>query len=1142
MTSIRLINFLLSILQIDPVFYMVTATVNPMLMSTGDEYFWSDVFNEIQRSCRMPCQVSAYGITLTGRLSQVTRAGQILQHKWTNYNRGGTKVYQNFNEHDPHYTQSGTTAYQPGTPFANQPATPPPYQTGTTPYQTGTTSSQPGTIPPYQPDTPAYQPGTPFANQPGTPPPHQPGTPPPYQSGTTPYQPGTTHNQRGTTSNQPGTIVPYQPGTTACQPGTPFTNQPGTLPPYQPGTLPPYQSGTTPYQPGTTPNQPGGTPNQYGAIPLYQTSLTSNQHGMTNSITSANFAKFAQNIDPRFQNQFNQQAMNYSLQQRYQEPGVMEEGQWWNRTSPSQVHSDPKDPGNAHYEQRPHSEQYNGSYANQPQHPQRRPPGFEHDRTNQQQFGNQQNTHPQNITKPLNVSETNPHCVDSQGNQEKSHPRFKTPSPCEGGTNPNNGEPSRSFDSIQNSQPIESLENINSQNAAQFPTGGTPCNVQLQSVCSTKNFRTPGIKLPPCYKPNAPNCCSVIEGRQVAGTEVNLLMAETIPSIDSKTTQPLHDSTNTNSREHKTLTEDAMFTPNRAACQTMSQNGSTDPQPPVNDQQNNLDPSSRLANSTTSCNQFLPSTEDTTGSQSEMKPIFSLQTTANHPVATSTENQKSTTSSSSSESESSSTSSDQSSSTDTTDSQSEPPVTLPQSITGPEIEKTSSDPSGLPTKNKPDSESEKPSVKLETTVDSKREDDQQDDEQGKTSDIPNDKPNTTKSSKSVDAILNDQPDTSTEQSSERDTTLTPPNNGQEGSTPTTGTPDSAVSNDQTEKLHSLSEKPSHPTENIPNNQPQITNLENQNAGPSSNIPPASKPNVKPRKGGEQTGNLTDKIPKPTPVPRPRQNRSIGANFLSSTVKSTETKLENPAQTEPNKDGIKTATDGTNTATNEIKTATDKVKSATDEVRTATVKTATDEVKTATDEVKQATDKVKLATDGVHVATDEVKTATDEVKPATDKVKPATDEVKPATNEIKPATDGVKRVTGEVKTATDEVKQATDKVNTATNKVKSAIDEVKTATDEVEQATNKVNTATEEVKKATNEVKPVTDGVTVATDEVKAAIKSNEGNLARTKPDDNAKNDKVAAKPNEENEQNATTEKLSATTDKNKGDTLDDELD
>ena len=71
-----------SILQIDPVFHMVTATVNPMLMNKGYEYFWSNVLNEIQRSFGVHCQVSAMGVMLTGSLSQVTRAGEILEHQW----------------------------------------------------------------------------------------------------------------------------------------------------------------------------------------------------------------------------------------------------------------------------------------------------------------------------------------------------------------------------------------------------------------------------------------------------------------------------------------------------------------------------------------------------------------------------------------------------------------------------------------------------------------------------------------------------------------------------------------------------------------------------------------------------------------------------------------------------------------------------------------------------------------------------------------------------------------------------------------------------------------------------------------------------------------------------------------------------
>ena len=768
--NLKITNCLLELLQIDPVFHMVSATVNPTLLNTGSEYFWSDVFNAIQRSCEVSCQVSAYGIMLTGSLSQVAKAGEILQHEWNIPNRSESIFYQNFNEHDSHYTEQGTS-YQPGTT---------PCQPPTTPNQPGTTPKQPGTTTPFQLPTTLYQPST-TPKHPATTSFQPPTTP--YQTGTTPYQPGTTQYQTGRTPNQPGTTIayqtctttPYKPGTaTSYQPGT-LHNQPGTTTPHQPGTTPnqpgtttPYQPNTTtsnqpdtttPYQPYTTPYQPGtATLFQPGATTPYHSSPTFNQHGMNEP-----------NIEPRFQ--MNQQDMNYSLQQGYQEPGAMEEGQWWDRTSPRQVHSYLRDHGNAHYEQRPNSEQYNESYANKLKHPLRRPPGFQHDPTKPQQFGNQQNTHPQNFTQPLNVSKTNSDWVDFQrsvdlfGNPEKSHPRFKAPSPCEGETNPHNVEPPRSSDSFQNSQPFGNLENINSPNTAQLPSEQTAYDVQ-QPVSGVRNRKTPGIRLPPGYLDNFFN---VTEREQVSSSDINPLgQPDTISSIDStRTTQPINDSSDNSKDEHKTLTAEEMFTPGRAALQTMSSNGSTNPKATVNGQQNNP-------------------TKDTTGSQSKEQPIFSSETT-NHPA--STENPENITSSSLAESEISSTSSDQSSSTDTSDSGSE---LLPQSTKGPEIETTSSNSSGSTANNQPGRDSKKPP-------------------------------------------LNNQPQHTQQQTM------------------------------------------------------QITTLETLNSEPFSNNPPVHKPSATPSKVTEQK----DTIRKKTPIPRPRQNRPICANFLSATVKRNDDVTKKP---------------------------------------------------------------------------------------------------------------------------------------------------------------------------------------------------------------------------------------------------------
>ena len=103
-----------------------------MLMNTGSEYFWSNVFNEIQRSCGVQCQVSVLGVMLQGSLSQVTKAGEIIEHQWrqnyqylqssnvanratgTNFNQQGTSVHQsstNFNQHDTNVNQNTGNVY-----------------------------------------------------------------------------------------------------------------------------------------------------------------------------------------------------------------------------------------------------------------------------------------------------------------------------------------------------------------------------------------------------------------------------------------------------------------------------------------------------------------------------------------------------------------------------------------------------------------------------------------------------------------------------------------------------------------------------------------------------------------------------------------------------------------------------------------------------------------------------------------------------------------------------------------------------------------------------------------------------------------------------------------------------------------------
>ena len=107
-------------MQIDPVFSMVTATINPVLMSTASEYFWSDIFNVIQKSYRVQCQPSAYGVLFTGTLSQIISAGEILEHHRKKhlpnmnhpniFNQNGT----NLNQGDMNFYQQGTAVNHAG--------------------------------------------------------------------------------------------------------------------------------------------------------------------------------------------------------------------------------------------------------------------------------------------------------------------------------------------------------------------------------------------------------------------------------------------------------------------------------------------------------------------------------------------------------------------------------------------------------------------------------------------------------------------------------------------------------------------------------------------------------------------------------------------------------------------------------------------------------------------------------------------------------------------------------------------------------------------------------------------------------------------------------------------------------------------
>ena len=152
------------------------------------------------------------------------------------------------------------------------------------------------------------------------------------------------------------------------------------------------------------------------------------------------------------------------------------------------------DPGNVGYEQSSRSEQYHGSYVNQPQRPQRRPPGFQDDTTNLEQLGNQQNTHPQNPTRH----------------------------PFAGQTNLYSEEPSKPVDSTRNADPFENQQK-KSQPVENQPLPGHRANIS-NSSSSERGQVTEG-------EMNSPGALPIVN------------------SVDKNTTmQPSHDNINSGTR------------------------------------------------------------------------------------------------------------------------------------------------------------------------------------------------------------------------------------------------------------------------------------------------------------------------------------------------------------------------------------------------------------------------------------------------------------------------------------------------------------------------------------------------------------------------------------------------------------------
>ncbi|XP_028398977.1 uncharacterized protein LOC114522486 [Dendronephthya gigantea] len=105
--------------DIDQVYGKVTASVNPVIMSTGLEQFWSNVFNIIQKSCGVQCHVASFGVLVTGSLSQVTRAGEILNLQLKRHRQNGSNLNQsdaNFNQPEATKSNQMGRTLSPGDP------------------------------------------------------------------------------------------------------------------------------------------------------------------------------------------------------------------------------------------------------------------------------------------------------------------------------------------------------------------------------------------------------------------------------------------------------------------------------------------------------------------------------------------------------------------------------------------------------------------------------------------------------------------------------------------------------------------------------------------------------------------------------------------------------------------------------------------------------------------------------------------------------------------------------------------------------------------------------------------------------------------------------------------------------------------
>ena len=928
-------------MQIDPVFSMVTATVNPMLMNTGSQFFWTDLFNIVQRTCGVQCQISAYGVLLTGSLNQVTRARELLELQWrkhcqdlqlrnidhhnlvnqsdpnfyhgdtsfnqsdmsinqggTNFNPGGT----NFNQVVTNFNQSGTNFNQGGMNFNHGGMN---FNQGGTNFNPGGTNLNPGGTN-LNPGGTNFNPGGTNFNPGGT----------NFNPGGTNFNQGDTNfNQGGTNFNQGGTN--FNPGGTNLNPGGTNFNQGGTnFNPggtnFNPGDTNFNQGGTNFDQGGTNFNQ-GDTSFCYHGTALNQTATnvnqsnthfnqsgthfpergtalnqhapSFNQHSMTNSMGSSfgrqEFVSSGHSFDARPESQYSQQNINYSLHQGNQQSGRNGE-ESPNGTGPGSASSYTGELG-------PHFGHRDMRNLNQPPDA-KQPPGFVETTANLHSCGNSPNISPY-------AGE-----IDHSSVQPRRSSVDTARSICASELDPCSAEPPRSTDNTRVPQPC--------YNPSNHP--------------------------PPGYVDKSLNS-TIMEGDQASGCKTDPPGAKPASSQDStKPPQPLRYDENGTSTDSPTGTESItpnVFPPGKTKVTAMPENsleGTTIPQPPVNNQ-HSITPNSSTGpeSSTASSHLSVSPSNDKTNPRSE-KPPISPRSSINHQ--TPVKNEQNTTPNPLTGPKSLTTPSNQfeSSSNDKTDSRSESPPTLPKSTAnhqlsvnhdesttlntapGTESLTNSSNPLGLGTSSeKPPGFPESTTNLLPTGSD-----------QQATMTEPNTGPqNLNNSSNQTGTPSNEKPTSLGKQpdSSDRTIKLQPLDNDQLQKSTTSNTAtelqNSTTTVPSTNTPDSLTGKPHNAGENAPNNRPQHnqqqTTPNQQTSTPDiTNTETSDKSSVS--KLGEKPRSSTDPNNKPqrkTPIPLPRQNklgtgerRQNAANF-SSPVKATQARQGSPAPIEPNNNSV-----------------------------------------------------------------------------------------------------------------------------------------------------------------------------------------------------------------------------------------------